>query len=378
MRQLQAGLDSVLHHVTSGGAAAPPATAEPAARERPLRAPALKQRKAPDAQPAGAVIPGLEPSVVTAARAAGISDAQLRRMGALAGQPTALNDGKTKRRSGPLSESEESEGGEEALQGGEGQTPSDAVGKAVVQMSKILAKMHASKKSELDELLTEGAGLEGGLPSTTGGKSKAAAYLKLCKTPQVLIDSFEQLLSEDFLSIQAAPGAQASQASARSWLEHRSHLPAMPGPVRWSWQVAGALDCLRSGRPLEAQARLGLLLAASDQAAIENGSWLLASEMLLEPQPPVAAFAKHKAPEAWEARQTKLLDPRIFAVLIHRIREREAFLEARKKLTGHHQSAGDPPGASGHGQQDDDSKPPRRPVRNSGKGAKGEAKGESK
>ena len=163
----------------------------------------MKQRKAPDAQPAGAVIPGLEPSVVTAARAAGISDAQLRRMGALAGQPTALNDGKTKRRSGPLSESEESEGGEEALQGGEGQTPSDAVGKAVVQMSKILAKMHASKKSELDELLTEG-------------------------------------------------------------------------------------------------------------------------------------------PEAWEARQTKLLDPRIFAVLIHRIREREAFLEARKKLTGHHQSAADP------------------------------------
>ena len=109
----------------------------------------------------------------------------------------------------------------------------------------------------------------------------------------------------------------------------------MPGPVRWSWRVAGALDCLRAGRPFKAQARLGLLLAASDQAAIEGGSWLLASEMLLEPQPLVASFAKHRAPEAWETRQTKLLDSRIFAVLIHRIREREAFLEARKKLTGH-------------------------------------------
>ena len=114
------------------------------------------------------------------------------------------------------------------------------------------------------------------------------------------------------------------------------------GPVRWSWQVAGALDCLRSGRSLEAQARLGLLLAAADQAAIDAGSWLLSAEMLLEPGPPLASFSKHRPPESWEDRKTKLLDPRVFSVLIHRIREREAFQEARKKL-GSCSIAQDPP-----------------------------------
>ena len=175
MRQLQVGLDSVLHHVTSSGAAKP-AAAEPSG-QLPVRPSALKQKRSYEPQSGVAVIPGLEPSVVTAARAAGIGDAQLRRMGALAAKPTALTNGNTEQRAGPLSESEESDKGEELAQGSEEPMPTDPVGKAVVQMSKILAKMHAAKKSDLDEILTEGAALESSVPAASGGKSKAAAYL---------------------------------------------------------------------------------------------------------------------------------------------------------------------------------------------------------
>ena len=65
-----------------------------------------------------------------------------------------------------------------------------------------------------------------------------------------------------------------------------------------------------------------------------GGNWLLAAEMSLEPAPPFTAFAKHRPPEASEDQKTKIMDSRWISLLMHRIREREAYTEAKKKLGG--------------------------------------------
>ena len=99
--------------------------------------------------------------MVTAARTAGITDAQLRRMGAIVGAPgiagaPGLGDG-SKARKGPLSES----GAEEPRPDGAGSAPSDPLGQAVLQMSQILAKLSAPKKSDLEDLLSEDYAVDG-------------------------------------------------------------------------------------------------------------------------------------------------------------------------------------------------------------------------
>ena len=71
MKQLQEGLDTVLHHVAP---AAPVPEPKPATKPRPS---ALKTPTYGAGKPGP--IPGLDPSVVTAARTAGITDAQLHR-----------------------------------------------------------------------------------------------------------------------------------------------------------------------------------------------------------------------------------------------------------------------------------------------------------
>ena len=140
-------------------------------------------------------------------------------------------------------------------------------------------------------------------------------------------------MSEDFQGHTAAPGLEGVNLTTRAWLEHRSRVQQFAGPVRWGWQTAGALDALLAGREEECKARLCLMLCALDQSALDGGSWLLASEMLLESPPPLSSFSKHRSPEPGESHQTKVMDPRWISLLMHRIRERESFIEARKKLS---------------------------------------------
>ena len=228
MRQLQEGLHSVLQQLSS----APPTamSSQPAttkAKPSILRRPAKTRLQA-----SAAAVPGLDPSVVAAARAAGIAEPQLKRMGALAAKPGGLADGH-KTWKGLLSESEDEEAEEEHPAGDAEADSVDQLGKAVLQMSQILAKMN-SKKTDLEELLLDGASLDSGLASSSTGRSKAAAYVKLCRTlkedPQTLIDSFERLLA----------GLPASADSTRGQCQS-GHRPCLAGAP-----LAPAGDC-RSG-----------------------------------------------------------------------------------------------------------------------------------
>ena len=122
-----------------------------------------------------------------------------------------------------------------------------------------------------------------------------------------MVESISRLVEEDFTGLRAAPGAAQQTATMRGWLEHRSHIPGLAGPVRWSWAVAGIADCLASGPHTEAHARSLLLLAGADQAAIDSGSWLLGSEFLLEGAAPLQSF--HSPSWSRSSRTTAHADP---------------------------------------------------------------------
>ena len=80
------------------------------------------------------------------------------------------------------------------------------------------------------------------------------------------------------------------------------------------------------------------LLCALDQSALDSGSWVLASEMHFENPPPLASFSQQGSRP--RGGQTRIMDPRWVSVLMHRIKEHEPVMEARKKPSSNHQGPG--------------------------------------
>ena len=324
---LQGGLDAILREVSGrGGQSA-------SADLRNVGAVSSRGKAKAQPPPSAPVLTCLDPSVVAAARAAGVPESQLQLMDKLALKPGKLGDGSRVVKN-VLSESEEEEAREPGVEGEPG-----TIAGAICKMTHLLSKLSGSKRAgSLEDLLDRSEGAElGQSASSSGGSSKTAAYQKLVRLlkedPAKISSSVLRLMSEDFQGHTAAPGPEGVNLTTRAWLEHRSRVQQFAGPVRWGWQTAGALDALLAGREEECKARLCLMLCALDQSALDGGSWLLASEMLLESPPPLSSFSKHRSPEPGESHQTKVMDPRWISLLMHRIRERESFIEARKKLS---------------------------------------------
>ena len=75
-------------------------------------------------------------------------------------------------------------------------------------------------------------------------------------------------------------------------------------------------------------------MTALDQTALDSGARTRGQEILLEPPAPFAAFAAKKLPDPWEQATSRLLDDRWLDVLMWRIKDRDAYLEAKKRLSG--------------------------------------------
>ena len=194
-----------------------------------------------EAQAKGA-IPGLDAAVLASARAAGIPEEQLVKMGELASRAGKLEDG-ARTKASILSESEEEDVPEAG--GAEESSPGN-VSEAICKMTATLSQLARSRKpGSLEDLLDRGESAEAG---SSGGSSKAAAYQKLSTLlrddPGKIASSVLKLMSEDFSSHRSAPGLDGVTMTARGWLEHRSRVQQYMGPVRWGWQTAGALDSL--------------------------------------------------------------------------------------------------------------------------------------
>ena len=343
---LQGGLDAIREKLAAG-----PGRLQAELEQGQKLRPPLLDRKGPR-------FPGW---ILQCSPPQGRPEDQLERMGEMARKPGRLGDG-ARAAVTALSESE----GDEEEQDKDAEGPED-VSAAICKMTQILDRLSKSKKGgSLEDLLDRGEGVDGSASSASGGTSKAAAYSKLAgllKEDRTKISkSVLKLMAEDYGAHTTAPGLDGVQMTARAWLEHRSRVQQYAGPVRWGWQTAGALDALLSGKEEECKARLCLMLCALDQSSLDSGNWLLAQEMHLEPAPPLSSFGRHKPPDPGEEHRTKIMDPRWVSVLMHKLKERESYQEARRKLGG----------PRGGGSQQDGEKGDRSDKTPKGKG-KGEA-----
>ena len=287
--------------------------------------------------------PGLDAGVLHSARQAGIPEAQLERLAGLMQKPTKMEEAEGVARGGRkknvLSESED-EDEEELVVAEDGEEKGPAVERAVVQLTRLVTTMQAEKKKKkgLDSILDRadsGGGGEGSSGSS-GGRSKSAAYKKLKealeKTPEWIYQNIEKRMEDDFHVSRSAPGASERTTSTRAWLEHRSKLLHYPSTIRAAWIIGGIHDSLRLGNIAEARARCTLAIAAIDQSSLDSGSWMLSQEFLLEEAAPFSSFVGRKAPELSEQATTKLIDERFLEVMVWRLKDRDTYIESRRRL----------------------------------------------
>ncbi|CAE7711939.1 unnamed protein product [Symbiodinium sp. CCMP2592] len=377
--ELKAGIQTLL----ARGAGGEPAPAAPA---RQTRVGGLPSRT-PAPTVGGPPLAGLDPAVLRSARMAGVPEAQLEKMSQLVQGARRL----PAEPKGPAVDPLDDEPLEDDAEVHPGKDGGGELHQAVVQMSRILSHMHKEKKpSSLEDVLDRaegGSDLTGA--SSSSGRSKAAAYQRLRSmlrtNPAEISKSIESCMQDDFAHAQSGPGLDARPCSARAWIEHRSLLQSFNGPVRQAWTLGGIIDALNNGDAELAKATALLALAGLDQAAIDSGSWLLASEIALEPSPPFGAFSRPRTLDPFEARQTRLLDPRWISILMGRIKERDAYHTAKKNLGGGGAGNGAPgpsvpPGGRGDGQPTEtpgdpkDGKGGRKGPKGGGRGDKGNKK----
>lgn len=324
------------------------------------RASILKAKPKPQTRPnvdkAKENLENLDAGVVASARQAGVSESQLTELNKLLAKPNRMEDAPGLRKKDPeLSESDTGgeeptlEADEEQLGGG---AALDPVGSALVKLTRIVDTLSKPKRpsKELEELLD---GIEGGQESSSSSaslRSKAAVYQKLRRSlqenPKAIYTKIEELMELDFTQLRRAPGSQSQPVSARAWIEHRSKLSSYPMGVRMGWILSGILDALREDRVQEARARTAVALTALEQSSLDQGSWLLSQEILLEDPPPFGSFQGRRVPESWEQATSKLLDERWTSVFTWRLKEKDSYIETRRRL-GQGKGKGEEKGAKG-------------------------------
>ncbi|CAE7237196.1 unnamed protein product [Symbiodinium microadriaticum] len=244
------------------------------------------------------------------ATAGGVPEDQLIKMSQVASAGRGRLKGRAKatprRAADPLDESDD----EAALATGDGgvAVSGNQVTQAMIQISQVLKAMHSEreKRNDLEELLDRADGGGDALGgSGSSGRSKTAAFHKLRgilrNSPELISASIEGLISEDFYLAQSGPGLEDRKCTVRATI----------------------VDQLNSDQPEAAKATALLALASLDQAAIDQGNWLLASEFTMQPSPPFSAFQRPRTLDPLEARQTKIIDPRWVSVFMSRLKERD-------------------------------------------------------
>ena len=175
-------------------------------------------------------------------------------------------------------------------------------------------------------------------------------------------------MSEDFQCQAQLPGSSPVAVSSRGWLEMRSRVQNYVTPVRFLWAVAGIHDCLRAGKVEEARARCMLLLAQGDQLSIDRGSWIVASELALEPAPPMASFAQHNLPTESEPPYTRLIDGRWFDLFLQKLQDYDTLTEKKKKLGAKRIAPASSSAAPAEAPKSDQKPDPKKKGKSKGKG----------
>lgn len=299
--------------------------------------------------------PSLDPSVVSAAMAAGVEATALedmeRMMARGASTSRRLREPAIRKTQNSaaiessvvLSESEDEEA-EQVDESGSAKPPAGGVDAALGKLTEILTiltvdKVKKLKSSKVDLALDAASATSTADGSHGGGLKRAAAARRalrqaLVDHPEDISAMVEKLMYEDLSSQVLPPGVPPTQLNARAWIEHRSRIGPYKTAAHTAWCAGGILDDLVAGRVAHARARAGLLLLQLDQTAIDRGSWTFSGELSLEPGPPMSALSTHTLPAVSEGESpfSRLLDGRWAEIALSHLRDTEEFVSKRKAL----------------------------------------------
>ena len=253
---------------------------------------------------------GLDPSVVRAARQAGVPENHLEEMAKMISkQKKSLGDqaksaGPPKVRTTEVQDALQDEPYQQDDPSSE-PLPGDPLQAAVIRLTQIAGDLAASKKKDGSlEAILDGSGGGGSQDGSGGGSSsrKNAAALRMLRErmvshPKELIANIEARMESDFAMRTPLPGASQIPVSCRAWLESRSKVQAYPTTVRFLWSIAGIADAIKQGKSDEGYLRCLLALAAGDQLSIDRGAWAVAAEVMLEESPPMGSFGVRALPQ---------------------------------------------------------------------------------
>ncbi len=189
------------------------------------------------------------------------------------------------------------------------------------------------KEDALDAVLSGGSGGASSSGVSPGFRTaRAIRYLQdeLRDQPETIYEYVEGKMQES--------ATNDSKLLPRAWMENRSRMGSHPGTINWTWVIAGIHQALIQQRPKEARARCALGLAAGEQVALDQGSWMLAWQLLREPvEPPVETISQRKVQTTTTTGtslrpHTALADPRWVDVGMALIRDTDSFLESRQRL----------------------------------------------
>ncbi len=299
--------------------------------------------------------PLLDPSVAAAAISAGVGEDALMDMQKLLGvsaarskqlgEPQLKLAPKPRAKKNELSETEsEEEGGDPASGSADPAGGSPAVARSLKQLTKIVSALTADKMKKAKASKVEAAldGISASSYSELGGLGtgkKAAAARRvlrssLTEAPEELYVLIERYMMEDLALQTLTPGQPEKSLCCRAWIEHRSRIGSYKTAAYSAWAAGGIHDCLIQGNVAQARARAALLVLMLDQTAADRGSWVLSSELALEPPPPMGALSQHHPPAVGdgEAPFSRLLDARWAEVSLAHLREAEDYVAKRSKL----------------------------------------------
>jgi len=222
------------------------------------------------------------------------------------------------------------------------------VEQAVVELSKITKTLvKQPRRMDTDPLDRALDGLLGGLgvghdgASSTSARKGAAAYLLLKKalaeSPTKISEPIIARMREKSRLSAAHTTDSDSLPDPFFYLEHRSKVSNYQSNVNWVWLTAGVVLALFRGDRDEALARALLMLAIGEQVSLDRGSWQVAWEISLMEEPPYESFRRGppenpKAARGTQMPHSQLLDPRVFEVILSRLRDRDDMSERRRKL----------------------------------------------
>jgi hypothetical protein len=349
--RLSASLPAAL---AAGAAQAAQPRADPSSRRQPPKA--QKDPLLPVQGPAGRADLGAAQgaraaSLLSEAAKAGIPEDQTRKLMALLGQRHGRLTAEPGAGRPPLvtvlGEDDEEEEAAQAL----GLAAASAatvppLERAVLELaaiSKVLAERHKHQSTDpldraLDGSLASGSTQDGSLHSKRG--AAALRYLRraLEDSPETISKPIRDRMNAMNRSSLEAEASAASGSADRPpdplfWIEHRSRITCHRSNVQWAWIVGTILKCMLNKRFPEAEARAFLALAAADQIAVDQGSWLIAWELQLLEEPPYASFqARNVASMGTRLPLSKLIDERWLEAILSRLRDIEDSVERRKKL----------------------------------------------